>query len=1017
MLKIVSVKKILRYILLILTLTGLSIITILSLLLFFVGIPLTQFIPASTLSFDTFRVEATSILLTFDSGFKVTATDTKIIKAETSEETLLGRVSATLDIKSFLHGKIAPRYIIINHPTINIIRDNTGLFISGRPFSDTQRRNSTTTAPPSEAISFFDALKMLQQSSSKLPSELQSLQGVQIDTAQVLFKDQILGDTWRAEIKEASLENRLNSSKLIISTELTLKREDTTIPLTLLITLKEGEDYAKIKASLAFKNLDAFDNYIPEEFFNVFKASGRVSASARLTLEDNLEDILIESDLHHAKITSPQIFDAPLLFDDIDLDLHISPQDHLFSGVLTIKDQNGIIASNNFVIKKRENDIPYLELETSFSDFNIDQIPIYIPRKENPNLYEWLANRLNKAAIHNATIKVRTPLSTTLSFAEDSPETLLKADFDYDGLSVLYAPNAPTAEGLSGHFSMDRGNISITSSKGNILTQEINDLTVSIGDVLADGTETLKIEAIMQGLINEVTTVITEIAEADPLDFSGQHHSKIALSFLLNEDIRLQDVDFDINTKLSAATFTLKDTNRKKYIFTAPTADLKILHNDFSVSGTGYLQKNKLKFKVSEKMASFGDRLKISATGKLNLADYLTPLSNDYVTLKFNNSPSPLDLQLSRRSKTAWDISGTITFKDTALEIPLLKYKKPHASDLTLTTAATYQGANKLLSFQNFDLKAPSLNLLGNGTIDIRDPSKSTLQISRLHVAETDLSKLKYSANTLDIKGRKLALTPKKSEPQQVNLKKHTQSRDPFPTTLNLTADLGTFLLGERNFTNLKLNAIRTAKIWKDLQITSYLSKKGDLNIRLLSNSTPQKITIKADDAGALVRLFSDTSDVRNGSLIANIETKDKNMIDLQDIVGNIKVKNVNIVNQPILLQILSYFTAEKWLSQSSGVPFSEINIKFALKGLFLTLQEAKFDGPFLSINLRRVTINLKTGEIRGRGRVVPLRTIGKVSEHIPVLGKIISKTQQRVVAVPFSLKGTTKQPKVSFIF
>ncbi len=230
------------------------------------------------------------------------------------------------------------------------------------------------------------------------------------------------------------------------------------------------------------------------------------------------------------------------------------------------------------------------------------------------------------------------------------------------------------------------------------------------------------------------------------------------------------------------------------------------------------------------------------------------------------------------------------------------------------------------------------------------------------------------------------------------------------------------------NKTKLTLEKFVTDKIKLEplTYTTNIISFLGDKELLTAKLPKDQNLTIvkekpdffvgRSDDFGAFLSTFTGSKSCLGGKLNLTALSPKKNELNLKDIIGDLKITDISVKDQPLLVQIISYFSINKWLSANEGVPLSEISAKYILKDNLLTLPEIKLDAPFISINLKDVEIDLANSTIKGKGKAVPLRVVGKVTELVPVVGDAISETQQAIVAVPFNFNGSLSDPKVSFI-
>ncbi|RLB07276.1 MAG: hypothetical protein DRG50_03310 [Deltaproteobacteria bacterium] len=113
------------------------------------------------------------------------------------------------------------------------------------------------------------------------------------------------------------------------------------------------------------------------------------------------------------------------------------------------------------------------------------------------------------------------------------------------------------------------------------------------------------------------------------------------------------------------------------------------------------------------------------------------------------------------------------------------------------------------------------------------------------------------------------------------------------------------------------------------------------------------------------------------------------------------------------LLNIIEYFKGKFPDITKKGFPYDKFTIKGELKNGLLQLKEAVIDGPAMKI-VGEGKIDLLKGEANLVVLMAPLKTVDVVINHIPVLGKVLTGKSGTFISVPFSIKGSLYNPKIT---
>ncbi len=130
---------------------------------------------------------------------------------------------------------------------------------------------------------------------------------------------------------------------------------------------------------------------------------------------------------------------------------------------------------------------------------------------------------------------------------------------------------------------------------------------------------------------------------------------------------------------------------------------------------------------------------------------------------------------------------------------------------------------------------------------------------------------------------------------------------------------------------------------------------------------------------------------------------------------GNIRIRNMQVVNAPALTRILTIasLTGIRDLLTGSGLTFERILVPFKMQNGVVTVTDAYGSGSELGLTLHG-TRDEAAGTVKMNGTVIPAYTLNTVFGKVPLFGKILlGGENEGVFAINYSATGSSDNPDI----
>jgi uncharacterized protein YhdP len=654
-------------------------------------------------------------------------------------------------------------------------------------------------------------------------------------------------------------------------------------------------------------------------------------------------------------------------------------------------------------------------------NLKIDDFPRYWPRTMGTVPWKWTTTHLSKGIVKETLADVVLRISKSGKVKVES----LTGDMQLKNIDVRYMEGMPLVKEVSGTAKFNRERFDIFVEKG-----KTEGLRITKGVILMSGLDEpdqradidLSIEGGLQKhlrLIDHQPLSFSTQQGIDPEKTSGDATTHLKLTFPMEETLKRDDIDVLVTAKLRDVALP----GGSRGDISEGQLDLKLDKTGMDVVGLvkygtipatlNWRSNFKDKSSFRQKFALKGRVEDHHRTGQLRLN--FAPFTSEYL-----NGPIDTEVNLTdlNDGTSLVDISADLT--RTTFVVSPLGWKKAEGVPGSGRVLMTLKDG-ELAKIDNFTVGAGDLAV--DGKVDFKAPGGNLkhIYLKNVKVGKTDMSGIMKPlprgewAASFDGKSFDLSSHWENRNKTETEAEKEKAKDGP---KIQLSAKFErVWLDNERSIPKIKASFTREGDIWTHAKLTSKIgaSEKNAFSLTIAPGKNGnRRLLIKAEDAGATLKLFDYYENMLNGSLDLQAEYNDS--APSRPLKGRLIVENYRIVNAPVLAKLASVASIVGILENLSGegLRFLSLEVPFKLDEGLLTLKDASAKSISLGLTASG-NISMKTDKVNIEGTFVPMYVINSFFSNIPVLGKLLSGGEKGggVFAASYTLKGPVKEPEV----
>ncbi len=636
---------------------------------------------------------------------------------------------------------------------------------------------------------------------------------------------------------------------------------------------------------------------------------------------------------------------------------------------------------------------------------------------------EWIVQKMSEGVFKDVSARldiVARKLPDDGGWDFDAANVLAK--FAAEGMRVDYRAPLDPATGVSGTgtFDLSTDELSIDISKGKIGDMSVSKAKLVFDKVVAVGEGGVDMNVDLNADVVDVFKFISKdpINLGDRIDMDlkqvkGRADLALWLNFPTQKNVKLKDFKIGVDGRLK--NIVLPDV--------VETLDLGGEDLAFSIKdgvvvmkGNASLDKRAMDFEwqtfLDSEGKEFKERIKAKITADPNIRTQLGIDLSDFL-----EGSAHIDLvYTSYRDKTAKaqvkaDVTPSVFFVEP------FGYKKPSGTAGSANFTAHLKGG-VLQEITDLDGAAERFSL-SQARVQFQQIEGETELLSGaakgVVIGETrgdlDFSFDKNGSARIDVVADVLDAQPFMDKDDVGG----AYDNPPMRITVNAT-----------NMLSAPDQSVRDVRLYYDIDGQGRFNVmemdgavgKGVITARYKPDAQGvRRFTLKAGDAGAMLRAFQIYDNIRGGVIDINGSSVDGE--DAYNIRGKAEIKDFKVVNAPALTKILSILslTGIGEALSNDGLAFEKLEADYSwiyrAQGSVLKIKDGRTSGNALGLLFAGEYDNARR-YVDVSGTVVPMSLVNEFIGSIPLIGDILTGGSGGVFAATYSIKGESDAPEIS---
>ncbi len=662
-----------------------------------------------------------------------------------------------------------------------------------------------------------------------------------------------------------------------------------------------------------------------------------------------------------------------------------------------------------------------LQVQASFRNLPFEKLHTLWPEFLAPLPRTWVLKNLSDGHVPQANIQMSatlTPLSTTNQITLEE----LAGKIDFNDMTVDYFDGLPTVKKVDGFATFDKKNFYITPTTGSLNGLRITGGKLHITDLdLKDQDMTIDLD--VEGPVRDAL----EVLDHPTLEFvkrfglsaqkvSGHSTSHLFFSFPVETTLTIDKVKVEAQAKLHEVSIPQVIKLGKEYPelnLTKANLELFVSKEHLETSGTALLNDIPVSLSWYEKFSSTKDwtaqyTLKAKPDDKL--------LSKFLPNILLNGQPL-IDLTFHEYGKKYGRLNIKADLADATVKLPVLGVVKQHKESCKAEIEMLIKHGN-VVQIPRFTISGHNLKVAAKADFSSDGTRLQSISCDKCVIGNTDIQLHgKYGDRkqwVVNLSGEQLDIEPLLSHMYE--------DLDSNQIPMNLTVNLAKVRFGEeRILTQFQGQLDNDGKEWQKIHLLGHLSGQtgGNPNFLELERNpieTGAYCQIKANDAGAVFRLFNISQSAKRGQLLVTAQKSNNNQAGQIDTWnGKVRIKTFHLSNAPAMTQLLSLSSPFGIFDAITGhtISFDTFTSNFLWKSGKLLMKDGRASGSSLGLTISGM-VDLSQDTINLHGTVLPYNALNNFLVKIPVVGQLLGGEHGGIWGVSYSMQGTMDKPEVT---
>ncbi len=652
-----------------------------------------------------------------------------------------------------------------------------------------------------------------------------------------------------------------------------------------------------------------------------------------------------------------------------------------------------------------------LKVSGNLANLQVNDLDRFWPYSMAEEGFDWVTTRIRDGKVSKGEFTINLPAGA-LDTGE-LPEGAVRLSFDMEGVSANYYPPLPKVTDITGSAVLTEKDIGITNMTGKLGNLAVTSDRVLIYDFdkydqLAD------IRINVKGSSKEIYSFL----DLEPLGFAtpygitpaemtGQGDVNAEFNFPLRHDLTIEKVKYKAQGQFTNASIPdiAAGVDLSK-------GDLEVVVDPKGLEVEGTAELNGVPFKIDAQSwftgKRTGDRLYELVGTVDNEGRKLLEIETDFV-----DGPVKVIANINTRpdGSAYGNFSADVTEAQVAMSALHWQKDKGVAGKVSADVASSVENVTNLTN-----LVANLGDLTANGTARLIDNQIRSISAPVVRYGENDFG-FEFRQDTegnmsVDVKGNQFDLKPFVVATYDLN--EAGVDGSATDNKIAIEVDIKTLLLDQ----NISVGNVR-ASLNIDGNLITNGKMKGQLaaekfvNMEIRKEGSGRKVTFITNDAGSLFAGFDIYDNLRDGTLKLNATIDDTK--PNRPAEGTVDMKEVRVVNAPVLAKILSFGSLGGIVDvlRGEGLIFATVEGPFTYDNGVVTTRDFRAVGSIgITVN---GTVDQPNNDIDIFGTVIPSYTLNSVLGNIPIIGTLlVGKKGEGIFGFSYKVKGGLDDPQAS---
>jgi AsmA-like C-terminal region/Protein of unknown function len=928
-------------------------------------------------------------------------------------------VELAISSNAFLRGFIQPRRITLNGSVINV-RWSAEDFYAWSIGADSPDANldkdvasailaaiPEATINENSALSF--ALSLL--SNEQNDRTLGRLERIIIANADVSMIEQDTGTLWH--FPDAKFDFKKDDGIIRMDLDLQLEADGQIIGVSL--NTRPGiEEGSIIDFNLQEVNLAALARSVG--LGGLFQAlDAPVFGSAQLYLNDARRIMKLEFAIGagEGQLNLPSIYPTHPAIDQVELvGSYFFPQatlqiDRFSAGLAT-----GSLTADGVVSFPGNPSKPIIRMFAELSNITIPDLLVYWPARLARGGHEWMSKNMPTGMIRQAQFAIS--MNEIDWDARPLPETALRIDMEFDGITAHYLDPMPPILNGGGHGHLTPNSLVLEISRGTIDELDIPGSSFSIENMA------IRSRQIGHATIDLASSVpeLLRLIDYEPLRFTSQYGlvpeavsgravTSAELEFPLRKGTRLSDVDIKVEVEVRDLTmpalmaggglsdgYLNLDVTREGLVAAGPVrlkgVPLELVWSERF--GTLPAGEQRSRYEISgtlvpEQLEAFGlpavGRMEGTVRANAVILGSMANLSSGDVSLDLYNA----------------------SFNETKL-VWAKEVSTPGSAEFNL------RWSGELVSIDNLVVESEGLELAASLQIARDSGTIHSAVIERLRTAGQDLSlssvRSEDGSFELVIDAEKLALEGYIGDLIGGDGTKYV------PRAMIKIAAREATLLNGVVINDLNLDALNAGGYWEGAEVSGRFASGGEFSLSLTGTDDARQLDITSDNTGTLALGVGLFLNGEGGEMTMSAALNGREQPRHSE--GELLVENFRVVQSSALVSALAETKGYDvdTLIDEKGMSFDILRLPFVADANVIDIAQGRANGPNIGFTMEG-QVDQGMNQMNINGLIIPAYSLNSFLAKIPIIGPFLGGGGDALFALSYRVEGPTDDLNVTF--